>query len=323
MMATCAPRLPQRNWPHVFDVALNNMTGWTQVNDLLWTVTLSVVQRIHNVCGAVGEIGVHHGAYYTVLAATAQPSEPLWACDVFEEGFRSGYNVDRSGRGSKTRLLENVRRALDGSADSEREIVLSPFTSLRLHDAETAKIVDDRVGRFRLLSVDGGHSEVVAFSDLRWTASRILPGGVIALDDVLVSGWPGVSRAVRAFYHMLDRRHERLRPLLLTEKKLFMVTPAVHAVRAPPAPRLAHRLSSSPTVSPSGREALPLCGRHAPRHASPRLAAALPAQPVRLGRQHQERHAHLRAERSASAALPAPPRARVGQAHDDPRHPAR
>uniref|UniRef100_A0A7S3BCI5 Uncharacterized protein n=1 Tax=Haptolina ericina TaxID=156174 RepID=A0A7S3BCI5_9EUKA len=82
--------------------------------------------------------------------------------------------------------------------------------------------------KFRMLSIDGCHLQAVAFSDLRWADARLADGGVVVLDDVMHPGWFGVSRGLRDFYHLLDRHHERLRPLLLTTKKMYLVRPAYH-----------------------------------------------------------------------------------------------
>ena len=42
-------------------------------------------------------------------------------------------------------------------------------------------------------------------------------GGIIVVDDTFSAGWYGVSRAVRDYYHLLDRKHERLRPVSDTQ----------------------------------------------------------------------------------------------------------
>ena len=67
---------------------------------------------------------------------------------------------------------------------------------------------------FRLLSIDADHHEVSVFSDLRWAASRLVSGGVIALNDPLHARWRGVGRATRSFFHLVDPRYLALRPLL-------------------------------------------------------------------------------------------------------------
>ena len=76
----------------------------------------------------------------------------------------------------------------------------------------------------------GGHREINVSSDLRWAASRVLPGGIIVLNDVLNAKWTGVTRATRSFFHLVDRRYRQLRPLLATSKKLYLTTPSHHRV---------------------------------------------------------------------------------------------
>ncbi|KAL1521936.1 hypothetical protein AB1Y20_021584 [Prymnesium parvum] len=223
-----AARAASRAWRVVLRVALN-ASGWVTPSDLIWTVSLAAIQHRHGVCGSVGEIGVHHGAFFSVLAATAVGGERLFACDVFEEGQRAGFNVDHSGRGSRSRFFGTLRLALGAGFDPERELALAPYTSLRLHDEEARQTDAWTMPRFRMLSVDGGHIEVVAFSDLRWAAGRLAPGGLVAVDDAFSPAWPGVSRALRDFFHLFDRKHERLRPLLATTKKIYLTTPSHHS----------------------------------------------------------------------------------------------
>ncbi|KAL3911491.1 MAG: hypothetical protein SGPRY_008673, partial [Prymnesium sp.] len=211
-------------------------------SDLAWSVLISSIQHHHSVCGSVGEIGVHHGAYFAVLAATAVGYERLFACDVFEEGYRAGFNVDRSGRGSQPQLFATLRDALGSGFEPSRDLSLFPHSSLFLHDEQARKTSAWTIPPFRMLSIDGGHMEVLAFSDLRWAAARVSAGGVIALDDVMNPSWPGVSRAIRGFYHYYDRQHTRLRPLLLTTKKLFLTDPEYHT-------RYLHALCDLPVSS--------------------------------------------------------------------------
>jgi len=49
--------------------------------------------------GSLGEIGVHHGLLFIVLALSSGPDEQLFAVDVFG---RQDLNIDKSGKGSRT-----------------------------------------------------------------------------------------------------------------------------------------------------------------------------------------------------------------------------
>lgn len=62
--------------------------------DLVWTLLLSITQHEHGICGTIGEIGVHHGAYFVLLAAAARAGERSFVCDIFEAGHQSGFNID-------------------------------------------------------------------------------------------------------------------------------------------------------------------------------------------------------------------------------------
>merc|ERR1712087_335695 len=81
----------------------------------------------------------------------------------------------------------------------------------------------------RLISIDGGHIETLAFDDLRWASASLMPGGIIALDDFAYRAWPGVARALGSFFHLVDPGYMQLRPLLATDRKLFLTTASHHA----------------------------------------------------------------------------------------------
>eukprot|EP00955_Chlamydomonas_euryale_P067076 359736-Chlamydomonas_euryale.AAC.4 len=67
---------------------------------------LSEYQRKWGISGAVGEIGVHHGAFFLSMALTAHKDEPLFALDIFDLQEK---NIDRSGQGNLIIFLDNVK----------------------------------------------------------------------------------------------------------------------------------------------------------------------------------------------------------------------
>lgn len=184
---------------------------------MLWGVRLAALQGRELACaGAVGEIGVHRGGYFVILARLADASEPLWACDLFRA---QQLNVDRSGRGNETAFVDAVRR------HARRDDV-------QLFRGASHRLWYERIAPprpLRMLSVDGSHLVVNAFLDLVWGAEHMADGGIIALDDVLHPRWMGPVRALRAYWHVHDRGYERLRPLLIAQKRLFLTSGAWHA----------------------------------------------------------------------------------------------
>lgn len=230
MSGSCS--LPSRNWSNVLGASrglVADNRGWVEPPDVALTALLSALQFSVRAayCSSphtVGEIGVHHGAYWVAVAATARYADRLFACDLFEGG--QALNAGRSGRGDLPRFMASARASL-GEIEADWLTVVRA-SSLRLFDDDVRAALAP-LPPFRFLSVDGSHSEPVAFSDLRWAASRLAPGGIIALDDIANPSWVGVYRAVRTFFHVYDREYGRLRPLLLTRKKLYLTTSSHHA----------------------------------------------------------------------------------------------
>ena len=245
-LTRCA--LPARNFSLAFDTSLRWSEGWTERPDLVWTSLLSSLQlasrvgckaeganatdsntTVSNGTTTVGEIGVHHGSYFSFLAVLSLPGERLFVNDIFEAG--QPINYARSGKGSLKQLIAATRRSLGAEAlDVASRLTVVRASSLRLFDGDVERALRaDRLPPFRLLSLDGDHTDLLSFSDLRWASSRLADGGVLAYDDLFNPNWLGASRGLRAFHHLLDRGYSRLRPLLLTAKKLYLTTPSHHA----------------------------------------------------------------------------------------------
>jgi len=193
---------------------LNSSRAMVGRVDVEWTQALSRLQGIVGAgSGTVGEIGVHHGGYFAVLAQLARPDEALWACDLFDA--LQDRNLDRSGRGNLSTFRDTLRTYAAQRADSV-QIVQRPSYELLTHNVAPPK-------PFRMLSIDGAHTAINVFTDLVWAGRRLAAGGLIALDDVGSVRWLGPSRALRSYWHMHSRDYTRLAPLLLTPKKLWLV----------------------------------------------------------------------------------------------------
>jgi len=217
----CGRALPGRNWSRTI-LAAEESKGWTEYADLVYSILFSALHGRLCVVGTVGEVGVYYGGYFAVLAATAARNESLFACDTFAAVGDQRASLPRN------RFHATLRRVLgDGFDTSNGRLHVLEASSLTLGHVRPAPAAH-LLPPFRLLSIDADHHEVSVFSDLRWAASRLVSGGVIALNDPLHARWRGVGRATRSFFHLVDPRYLALRPLLVTAKKLYLTTPSHH-----------------------------------------------------------------------------------------------
>jgi hypothetical protein len=213
-----APDVPFGVWDKTARLP-DGMDSMTQRLDILWTIALASLQGQVQACaGSLGEIGVHRGAYFSVLARLAAAQESLWACDLFADQH---LNLDGSGKrkGNFSAFLNNVQLV---AGRSDVKVYVGPSYDLGRRDGYHHANGLQASALFRFFSIDGSHMTVNAFTDLVWASQRLAPGGVIALDDVMHPHWAGPARAIRAFWHLHDREYN-LRPLLLAQKKLFLV----------------------------------------------------------------------------------------------------
>ena len=185
----------------------------------VWIVRIiTKLQHKYGLLGAVGEFGVHHGKFWLPIAGFAYTAEPAVAVDLFDDQEK---NFDGSGLGSKENFLRNAQSQL---GLSEADITIFAGDSARLTGASFA---DKDLPKFRLLSVDGGHSLETTLRDMTLAACLIADGGVMIIDDVVNPvekdrslPWIGVPTAV--FNWLLTQK--RFAPFLWAHNKLYLTT---------------------------------------------------------------------------------------------------
>lgn len=149
---------------------------------------------LNDIEGDVVEAGVYNGASLQAIAKGC-PDRHVWAYDSFQ-GFPAGSLLDddvaRGLEGAVKGDPEEVRRALGGlySALTIREGWFEDTFRLPLPE------------RIAFLSVDCDLYESV-FLTLRVLAPRVVPGGIITLDD-----WGAFIGCRRAFYHHVRNTRE-------------------------------------------------------------------------------------------------------------------
>ena len=170
------------------DHGMKKVDGWLSRDAAELIRAVDAAQRDIGATGSVAEIGIHHGKLFILLALLRRPGEGALAVDLFED---QGSNIDGSGYGDRD-AFEKALRLVGLSPD---EITIVADSSLDLEP----EFVTSAVGPIRLFSIDGGHTAEITRSDLILAERTIDPRGVVILDDVANSEWPGVVTGIAAY----------------------------------------------------------------------------------------------------------------------------
>jgi hypothetical protein len=158
--------------------------------------------------GGILEIGVHHGKFYMMLNAVVNGFDS-YAVDVFE---RQELNVDDSGKGDREIFMANLK---------QYDRWLGENTVIVSGDSLDAEVQKQLPGKFRFVSIDGGHSAKHTLSDLCLAAKLVAHSGVVFLDDIQNPNWPGVYEGWKEFADTGGS----LCPVGLAPNKLLLVKP--------------------------------------------------------------------------------------------------
>lgn len=180
------------------------------------TQKLTAFQHRLGLYGAVGEIGVHMGLYFTSLAVHAAVTEPLVACDLFP-GNPSG-TTDGSGYAQLDKFKANIQSV----GIDPKDVTIFEGDSRKL---TSTLFASKGLPKFRLLSVDGGHTQDIAMSDMQISSCIVMEGGVMVVDDITNMEWMGVMQAVTIYVQCPDTP---LVPFLIYHNKLFFTTKAYY-----------------------------------------------------------------------------------------------
>lgn len=182
--------------------------GWLFPYSAHFISSILDLQLEAGVRGAIGEIGVHHGKLFILLALGCRPGEAAFAIDVFGDQH---LNRDRSGAGDREIFLGNSRRWLGKDGDG---LAVLQRSSLHVRPEELLA----RVGHVRVASIDGGHTEECVINDLMLIQAVLAPKGVVILDDHFNEFWPEVASGVARYLHAPAAR---LRPFAITPNKTY------------------------------------------------------------------------------------------------------
>jgi hypothetical protein len=165
----------------------DTVPGWFQRTDAVLFDTIDSAQRRAGIGGDILEIGCYQGASAVLLGYLRQPGERFIVCDLFD-----GDVTDPEDEAERQRFDTNLsRRTFEANYlmfhRDLPEIIAGPSSGL--FDLELART-------FRLIHVDGSHAYDLVRSDLLLSKQLLMPGGVVAFDDIISVHTPGVTAAV-------------------------------------------------------------------------------------------------------------------------------
>lgn len=211
MPDTDAPALPEAVARYA-ESGQKRVDGWLSALDAELIARVAAVQSARGLDGSVGEIGVHHGRLFILLALGLQPGERAFAVDIFGE---QQHNVDRSGEGNEARFRENLARF--GVPEDRVAVIRSSSLEIRWPEIER------QVGApARLFSVDGGHTALITANDLAIADAALAEDGVAVLDDYFNEEFPEVSQGM-CQHRLVDAG--RLVPFVIGDNKLMLARP--------------------------------------------------------------------------------------------------
>lgn len=179
--------------------ATARIEGWFYPIDAYAFAMFDDIQKSERIKGNLFEIGVHHGKSAILLGRAAAGEEIVGVCDIFEEDTRDHF-------------IEYMRAH-------------SPLPPERLTifaKRSTTLTADDTTTKCRLFHVDASHSAKDVFADLVTADRAINHDGVLAVDDVFSSVWPGVSEG---FYNFISSRPDAFVPVFIGANKVYLTRP--------------------------------------------------------------------------------------------------
>jgi hypothetical protein len=164
---------------------MGEVKGWLDPSTAVYLASLEVHQRELGITGDIVEIGVFNGRSFLTFALDLPDGETAHAIDLFDEAS-DGY-----GLGNRERFEKNLA---DHGVTANVTITHTDSTLLE------ASGFLEQGRRFRIVSIDGGHSAEVTASDLRLAEKTVLENGVVVLDDVINRFWLGVATGMFRYW---------------------------------------------------------------------------------------------------------------------------
>lgn len=185
--------------------------GWFLKGAAQLFIWIDYIQKRENISGDLFEIGVHMGKSAILLGLMVDKTkEKLGICDLFNIQDK---NISRSGGGNKDLFLYNFTSFFDD------------ISFLTIYEKPSNMLTSDDCSKCRVFHIDGGHTTEETFLDLCLASDSLVDKGIVIVDDIFNSMWPGVTDG---FYKFMQERNNKLVPLIVAFNKLVLCKPNVY-----------------------------------------------------------------------------------------------
>jgi hypothetical protein len=203
--------------------AVGQVPGWLAPEALYLTAELFGFQTHLGVPGDVLEFGVFRGKYLAFLCAISQAASlKVVGVDAFFQ--HNGVFLTPQWRDDAIAAIKaNIAKVCEPAL--ERTEIIAALTQ----DVSAARLSELCPAGLRFVSVDAGHGAAEVAADIELVAPLVVPGGVVAMDDVFNPVVPGVAEGVCRYFIKSQDRPDRLAPFATCGNKLFATTESHHA----------------------------------------------------------------------------------------------
>lgn len=203
---------------YLYDGQFHNVSGACDGQTMHRLCQFHELQARDNIQGDLVEIGVAHGRLFILLALLAGQGAAL-AIDVFEVDR----NYDPTGGTTTLDIVKQNVHEHVGDEDCSRYLVAD---SLYIDPSQLRQNLPS--GRTRIFSIDGAHSHFHTVHDMKLAEAVLAPGGIVMVDDITNSGWPGVMEGVARYFLLNSER--RLFPFMMGGNKLWLTSYDYHGL---------------------------------------------------------------------------------------------
>jgi hypothetical protein len=191
---------------------VDRIDGWLDRFTAKRTFDILQTQEQFLVAGALYEVGLFHGKYFSLLIDSGiRSGDRVLGIDTFE------YVPESTFRSEIEDILSNYY-GVSAKLDTFNVKILAQPSS----DIGAADLQHHLGGHARFISVDGSHEYLDVLWDLGIARQMLAPGGIIAVDDYLHPISLGVTAATDRFLMGCDD----LAPFAYIANKLFLARPS-------------------------------------------------------------------------------------------------